>query len=172
MTDSLEHAPPPEPPKAMLWSAPDGKSSAVLLGPHVGLWVHWFQKRTQPCLNDRCPSARHRAPVYWCGYFPGAVQERGGIDPATGKHLFIMRPVLVTVNNQQAEDLKEYFQFPLLLAIEKRAGKRGFKIVSVKEIPDSEQLPEPFEVWPSLYRAFRMRPPRSGPGSAQEEEKQ
>lgn len=131
----------------------------VLLGDCFGLWVHWFQRRTQPCLNDRCPASRHRAPIHWVGYYPAAVEDRGAINPETGKYVTRLKTVVVPCNQDQHRDISVYLEFPLLLTVSRRQEQRGFTLEKIKELPDAKGLPEVFPVPPVLYRAFGMKPP-------------
>ena len=86
------NAPAPDYEDVQIWTPPAGETTIQILGPWVGVWIHWVGRRTMPCLNEDCPKARHNRPIRWCGYAPIVIfrskeQKRAvlGLSPEKAK---------------------------------------------------------------------------------------
>lgn len=161
MSDDFDFADvPPAAAKARISKVPIGKTQYILLGPGRGLWLHWMGKRTIPCDGPRCPTGTHRRPAHWTSYFPAALIRRV-LNQNTGKHKHEFEICVLTVNEEQAAELNSC-AFPVVVNVEKRKGERGIRIHKIEPVAESNGVPSPFPVEPTLYKIFGRRPSSKG----------
>lgn len=161
--------PPPPPAPARIWAPPQGRSDVILLATHLGKWIHWTGKRAVLCEGDTCAASRHRLPCRWIGYYPAVIAKRGKVDPSNGIFSSQFEQIVFTVNPEQQQVLEPYHRFPLLLTVNKTPKERSLIIEKVREIPSKKGLPEPFDVYFVVCRAFGIRPSQNGDADQGEE---
>lgn len=155
----FDDAPPPAP-EARIAKIPIGESRWIVLGTGRGLWLHWEGKRTTPCDGDNCPAGRHRRPAHWTCYLPAALQQIA-LDETDGKHKASYEKVVLSVNQEQAEKLRDQ-PFPIRLTIRRIDGKKGFSILKIEPLQRHPNIPAAFPVETTLYRVFGRRPSTNG----------
>jgi hypothetical protein len=149
---------PPPVPVASVWTPPAGTWDLVVLGPWFSVWLHWLGKRSLPCLAEYCPAARHIKPVRWSAYCPAALAEW---ETAERKKVKSWRPVVLPIGLECAHELRPQLgEFPGPgIILTRKGGQKAWtwKIGSLQRIPAN--LPKPFDVRPTLYRLWGVRPP-------------
>lgn len=158
----FDDAPPPAP-EARIAKIPFGDSHWIVLGTGRGLWLHWEGKRTTPCDGENCPAGRHRRPAHWTCYLPAALQQIA-LDEATGKHKAAYEKVVLAVNQEQAERLRDQ-PFPIKLTVHRIKDKKGFSIRKIEPLQKHPNIPATFDVKATLYRVFGRRPSVNGNGT-------
>ena len=144
-------------PTGRLWTCPEGERWVVLLSAWLGQWVHWIGHRTQPCLASKCPAQRHKRPAYWMGYMPAAV--RGADQPITvTAEAYI--PAVVGLSVENCTQIKDTvgLQFPVTVRLVRKPGERVVRILRAISSPAALKHHVPFDVRPTLYRVWGMRP--------------
>lgn len=130
------------------------------LGELVGVWTHYVDRRTRPCVGSGCEQCALGRRPRWYGYVPALGQQwivTGKYSDGTpfgGYHRPIEEVIL---------ELSETAYKPLdgrqLRGIEvdlKRPGKdkRQPMRLQINEPPSIAHLPEPFDPRPVLYRLW------------------
>jgi len=159
MTKKIDWAPPPQRnPEIRIWKPTHEPRLFIVLGPPVGVWVHWLGKRSMPCERDKCPPSRHHKPCHWIGYAPAAMWDFG-VSPAGhqwGKWIRIVLPLSEQIEPHFRVAEENYPSAPVKLKLAKSG--RGIEILTVDKSGKPTELPGPFNVKPVLFRAWGIRP--------------
>ena len=135
---------------------PTGKAFIRFLGNVVGVWTHWLEGRSTPCLGKECRHCLEGVPQRWKGYAP-ALWWKVWLDQKTGKQQGKWLAVVVEIT----EGLTELKGRPLRgQVIElRRPGKRrnGPLEFSALDKPAAGDLPDAFDVRPILERLWGCR---------------
>lgn len=132
---------------------PGGHSFVRFLDQPVGVWLHWLDTLSRPCLGHECPHCARGLAQRWKGYAAALLWAR---DSGTGKGVW--RSVVCEITEAAnaflaARDLRG------LIVEFRRPGRRrnGLLEVTVLEKPCTDPLPEAFDVRPILERLWDMR---------------
>jgi len=111
-----------------------------------------------PCLDNNCPTDRHRRPAQWWGYYPALLVELVITDKQTSK---MEKRIVLPCNEHIPRQLEGQGELAGLMCKLRRApGRKDFIIVKFGRAAPSFQLPPPFPVTDVLYRTWGVRPPK------------
>ncbi len=145
--------PAPSLPQIPIHNTP-GRSFVRLLGPAVGVFVHWKFGRSLPCLGGACPHCREGLPSRWAGYAPAQLWK--GKDDG-GNPVWALVVLYVPENNR--EDFAQAVAGDVL-SLERQPAKCGKPLrVAITERPKSPPPPA-FDVRAILAKLWRYAEPR------------
>jgi len=149
---------PPPIPEARIWPPPEGLSYFLVLGPYVGVWCHWIGKRSLPCLDEDCPGPRHKRPMVWFGYLPGAIPI---FSDQAKKNLLRHDPAILACGPEAIEEIKPVLgNYPgPILTIKRMPKSRKWTLEKIKREVKVVSLPRCPDTRATLYRVWGMRPP-------------
>lgn len=144
-----------------VWTPPPKSRHYVrLLGPWRGVWLHWLNERTRPCLGEtecqHCPDPDIR----WMGYAPAQLWTFGPPDTKSGVPKPAWMPIVCPITEQVATVLRP-LQLPGLVVEIERRGKSAFgemtAMVQEEMTAKNPTPPPPFDVVPILLRMWKLR---------------
>lgn len=138
-----------------------------LLGPIVGVWVHWVENRSRPCSGEGCRCCEEMAPARWKGYAPAQLVCR---NMQTGKPE--LAAIVLELTEMAAAKLQDVDCHGLLIRVERRGRNRNSPLqIHIAEKQPIDQPPPPFDVKPILMRLWGVmqRPP--SPAKPEEKER-
>lgn len=134
---------------------PTGKAFIRFLGNVVGVWTHWLEGRSTPCMGKECRHCHDGAPQRWKSYAP-ALWWRTTLDQRTGKRASQWISVV-----EITEGLGELVGRPLRgQVIElRRPGKRRNSPLEFSTLEEKVKgdLPDAFDVRPILEKLWGCR---------------
>jgi hypothetical protein len=122
---------------------------AVLLGEEVaGVWLHWQQDRTVPCLGAACKVDHERSKALWHGYIAAKTPR-------------LLVPTILGVSAEAAGQLEYlaslyYGIRGLRVRLSRKSNKKSRVVVELLQEAKVKELPPAFDVRPYLMALWGL----------------